>query len=85
MDCHPQLNELTHPYYFATSKVIRLQDCMVLWLFVESDQYEMGKFLNPKDLKANLYRIFKEAEEEIIIISPHKQLLDEFKNHSKRF
>ena len=26
----------------------------------------MGKFLNPKDLKANLYRIFKEAEAEII-------------------
>jgi sugar-specific transcriptional regulator TrmB len=44
----------------------------------------MGKFLNPKDLKANLYRIFKEAEKEIIIISPFKQLLDEFKNHSKR-
>ena len=37
----------------------------------------MGKFLNPKDLKANLYRIFKEAEEEIIIISPFIQLSDE--------
>jgi len=35
----------------------------------------MGKFLNPKDLKANLYRIFKEAEKEIIIISPFKQLI----------
>jgi len=39
----------------------------------------MGKFLNPKDLKANLYRIFKEAEEEIIIISPFIQLSDELK------
>ncbi len=28
----------------------------------------MGKFLNPSDLKANLYRIFKEEEKEIIII-----------------
>ena len=39
----------------------------------------MGKFLNPTDLKANLYRIFKEAEEEIIIISPFIQLSDELK------
>jgi hypothetical protein len=39
----------------------------------------MGKFLNPSDLKANLYRIFKEAEEEIIIISPFIQLSDELK------
>jgi hypothetical protein len=39
----------------------------------------MGKFLNPKDLKANLYRIFKEAEKEIIIISPFIQLSDELR------
>ena len=39
----------------------------------------MGKFLNPSDLKANLYRIFKEAEKEIIIISPFIQLSDELK------
>ena len=39
----------------------------------------MGKFLNPKDLKANLYRIFKEAEKEIIIISPFIQLSDEIR------
>jgi len=39
----------------------------------------MGKFLNPKDLKTNLYRIFKEAENEIIIISPFIQLSDELR------
>ncbi len=39
----------------------------------------MGKFLNPKDLKTNLYRIFKEAENEIIIISSFIQLSDELR------